>query len=213
MLTVCCSGVQLCQLIRDQVFVSPDERSCSCRRRVPDSVAIASASGADVVELTGAAAREGMRDADSLDSMAAHVLGTIGDMPVGTCRLRVLEESADASGIPRAWALDKVAVLQRYQRQGLATAMIEQTVANAAGLPVFGACTMVVADAPVEQGAFWQKLHFVPCASALSICFSVPVPTALIAQCSMDTVHLTCLVSCAAEEMGGGTGRFLRRLA
>eukprot|EP01043_Picozoa_sp_COSAG02_P008569 COSAG02_NODE_276_length_26189_cov_810.678191_14_plen_143_part_00 len=140
---------------------------------MPESAEAASAARAgraDEVALNSAAAREGMRDADALDANAAHVLGTIGDMPVGTCRLRVLEESADVNGTPRAWALDKVAVLQRYHRQGLATMMVEQTVANAAGLPVFGACTMVVADAPVEQGAFWQKLQFVPCAPAHTIC-------------------------------------------
>ena len=151
--------------------MAPDARSC--RRRVPDSGggdAAVGAGGADALESDGAATREGMRDADALDAKAAHVLGTIGDMPVGTCRLRVLEESADASGTPRAWALDKVAVLQRYHRQGLASSMIEQTVANAASLPAFSACTMVVADAPVEQGAFWQKLQFVPCAPIHCIC-------------------------------------------
>lgn len=99
-------------------------------------------------------------------------------MPVGTCRLRVLAESADAGGTPRAWQLDKLAVLPRYHRQGHASAIVEQTVANATTLPGFSTCTIVVADAPVDQGPFWQKLQFV-----------------------------------ASEDLGDGTGRFLRRLA
>ena len=145
--------MQLCQLIRDQVFVPSGERSC--RRRVPgveaDPVAGAAAGGEGAgggAALGGAAGREDRRDADAFDAKAAHVLATIGDMPVGTCRLRVLEESADASGTPRAWALDKLAVLERYRRQGHASAIVEQTVANAMTLPAFSGCTIVVADAP-----------------------------------------------------------------
>lgn len=196
--------MQLCQLIRDQVFVPSDARSC--RRRVPECLGCDE--NAETLGLHRAAAREGMRDADPLDSKAAHVLGMIGDMPVGTCRLRVLEESVDASGTPQAWALDKLAVLQRYHRQGLGSAMVEQTVANAANLPAFSACTMVVADAPVEQGPFWQKLQFVPCTSTRHVCLS-PVP--IDRQNLTDTLRL--VMSGTAEDIGNGSGRFLRRLA
>ena len=64
---------------------------------------------------------------------------------------------------PRVVQRDCAGVLCR----GLGTSIVEQTVENAKALPVFGTCSIVVADAPVEQGPFWQKLQFVACALPL----------------------------------------------
>jgi hypothetical protein len=45
------------------------------------------------------------------------VVANIGDMPVGTCRMRIIAESVDESGVPRAWQLEKLAIRQHYQRR------------------------------------------------------------------------------------------------
>ena len=65
--------------------------------------------------LAAAAARH--HDGDASDAASVHILANIGDMPVGTCRMRVLGESADSTGAPQAWALEKLAIRQRYQRR------------------------------------------------------------------------------------------------
>ena len=263
--------MKLCILLREHVF-QPERLRCM-RRRVPGvegdvPVGPVGPPGAAAAAEAGAAGAAAARpEADALDGASAHVLATIGDMPVGTCRLRVVQESADASGTPQAWALDKLCVLQRYHRQcvpplllvllpscvllspsrpscplpvpvillallpvslaprltcavllcrGLGTSIVEQTVENAKALPVFGTCSIVVADAPVEQGPFWQKLQFVACAFPLSLSPFPHSPSANVlvqkwcGRWSLDALRCG---GGAAEDLGNGVGRFLRRLA
>ena len=113
--------IKLCILLREHVF-QPERLRCM-RRRVPGvegdvPVGPVGPPGAAAAAQAGAAGAAAARpEADALDGASAHVLATIGDMPVGTCRLRVVQESADASGTPQAWALDKLCVLQHYHRQ------------------------------------------------------------------------------------------------
>ncbi len=88
---------------------------------------------------------------DGLDATAQHLLAYLGDQPVGTTRIRLLEAGAIAK-------IERVAVLAPYRRQGIGRALVAAVLSY---LQQLGVLTALL-HAQLSTQGFYEDLGFIP---------------------------------------------------
>lgn len=89
-------------------------------------------------------------DFDGLDEMAWHVMAYWHDQPVGTTRIRILDQQLAK--------IERVAVLSTYRGQGIGQALMETAIAFLDQHPI----SDIKLNAQVQTKSFYQKLGFQP---------------------------------------------------
>lgn len=89
-------------------------------------------------------------DFDGLDEMAWHVMAYWNDQPVGTTRIRILDQQLAK--------IERVAVLSTYRGQGMGQALMETAIAFLDRHQI----SDIKLNAQVQTKSFYQKLGFQP---------------------------------------------------